>query len=164
MYGQRTRARGGWEELTDLAAGGRDDEAAGDPRRGELLHLEPEGVQRRVQLRHVGCFLRSCRVHGLRELGGSSWVRRELWAECQSGTDAKPTRYGRNHFLVGSWARLCLCVGPSLYSFLLHVNGHQLLAATWFQELINTILLKMAFLFLLVHKIYFSSFSYILHT
>ena len=39
---------------TDLAAGGRDEEAAGDPGRGELLDLEADGLQRRVQLARLG--------------------------------------------------------------------------------------------------------------
>jgi hypothetical protein len=111
MYGQRTRARGGWEELTDLAAGGRDDEAAGDPRRGELLHLEPEGVQRRVQLRHVGCFLRSCRVHGLRELGGSSWVR--SGESCGRNVNRGQTLNLQDMEGTISWwvaGRVCVCV------------------------------------------------------
>jgi hypothetical protein len=42
------------QHLEGLAAGGRDEEAAGDPGRGELLDLEADGVQRRIQLARLG--------------------------------------------------------------------------------------------------------------
>ena len=83
------------QHLERLAAGGGHEEAPGEPRRGELLHLEPEGVQRRVQLRHHlgpgflrrnrGCWLprrrRGAAVHGAT---GRRWLGSDLGSEASA--------------------------------------------------------------------------------
>lgn len=53
------------QHLERLAAGGRDEEAAGEPRRRDLFDLEAEGVERRVQLRRLGVGARRRRGRGV---------------------------------------------------------------------------------------------------
>lgn len=59
---QVVQARAFRDGFTDLAARGRDDEVAGEPRRRDLVDLEAEGMERRVQFRRLGGRRRG--VHG----------------------------------------------------------------------------------------------------